>query len=164
MYKALIHFGLLLLFTVSYGQDRGCTTGDCENGKGRFIFDNGDKYIGEFKNSLPHGRGAYYNKNGSTYKGPFTEGKRQGYGTFTWTNGEKYIGEYFNNNRHGEGIYIFADGIQQKGKWLEGTFVEEIREKKKASYYLCLYFHFHCHFLRLIFDHRIQVLPILMLP
>lgn len=114
---------------LSYGQT-GCTIGDCENGKGRFIYENGDKYIGEFKNAVPHGRGAYYNKNGSLYKGPFVHGKRQGYGTFIWTNGEKYIGEYLNNMRHGEGIYTFSDGTQQKGIWRNGTFVEEIKEKK----------------------------------
>ncbi len=136
MYSAIIQFCLLFLYTFSYGQDTGCTIGDCQNGKGRFIFENGDKYIGEFKNALPHGRGAYYNKDGSTYKGPFIEGKRQGYGTFTWTNGEKYIGEYVNNNRHGEGIYIFADGRQQKGNWRDGTFVEIIKEKKKEVIFI----------------------------
>lgn len=117
-----------LLVTSSYGQ--GCTIGDCENGKGRFIYKNGDKYIGEFKNSVPHGRGAYYNKNGSTYKGPFVNGKRQGYGTFTWKNGEKYIGEYQNNMKHGEGLYIYPNGTQKKGIWRDGTFVKEIVEKE----------------------------------
>lgn len=115
--------------TTSYGQT-GCTIGDCQNGKGRFIYKNGDKYIGEFKNSIPHGRGVYYNKDGSMYRGPFVNGRRQGYGTFTWPNGDKYIGEYRNNMRHGEGIYTFSDGTQQKGIWRDGTFVEEIKEKK----------------------------------
>lgn len=120
---------LSTLTTFCFGQT-GCTIGDCQNGKGRFIYDNGDKYIGEFKNSVPHGRGAYYNKDGSMYKGPFVNGKRQGYGTFIWTNGEKYIGEYNNNMRHGEGIYTFSDGTQQKGIWRDGTFVESIVEEK----------------------------------
>ena len=38
------------------------------------IYDNGDKYIGEFK-----------------------EGKKTGQGIFTWANGDKYIGEYLND-------------------------------------------------------------------
>lgn len=109
-------------------QSIGCTIGDCQNGKGRFIFDNGDKYIGEFKNSLPHGRGNYQGYNGSTYKGPFIKGKRQGYGSFNWSNGDQYIGEYLFNVRHGEGVYIFSDGRQQKGIWDKGVFVKEIVE------------------------------------
>lgn len=121
---------VIALFSIATQAQTGCTTGDCQNGKGRFVFDNGDKYIGEFQNSLPHGRGAYYNKDGSYYKGPFVEGKRQGYGAFVWTNGEQYIGEYNNNMRHGEGTYIYVDGHQQKGIWRDGTFVEEIVEKK----------------------------------
>ncbi|MFK7795825.1 MAG: caspase family protein [Aureispira sp.] len=111
---------------------RGCTIGDCENGKGRFLYRNGDKYIGEFKNSVPHGRGAYYGKNGSVYKGPFVNGKRQGYGTFIWSTGEKYIGEYKNNIRNGEGIYTFKDGTEKKGVWKDGTFVRELVEKHTA--------------------------------
>ncbi|MDC0230325.1 caspase family protein [Aureispira] len=138
MYQLQIRFFLLNTFFIvslissCFSQETGCTIGDCQNGKGRFIFDNGDKYIGEFKNSLPHGRGAYFNKQGSTYKGPFIEGRRQGYGTFTWTNGDKYIGEYFNNMRHGEGIYIFANGTQQKGIWEKGSFIKEVVEKATA--------------------------------
>lgn len=27
----------------------GCISGDCSNGKGTFVFDNGDKYVGHFK-------------------------------------------------------------------------------------------------------------------
>lgn len=110
----------------------GCTIGDCENGKGRFVYPNGDKYIGEFKNAVPHGRGVYYAKNGSIYKGPFVDGQRQGYGTYIWSTGEQYIGEYHHNVRHGEGIYTFKDGTQQKGVWRDGTFVQEVVETRTA--------------------------------
>lgn len=123
---------IFLLFSSSLQAQTGCTIGDCENGKGRFVYKNGDKYIGEFKNSVPHGRGAYYGVNGSVYKGPFVNGKRQGYGTFIWATGEKYIGEYKNNVRHGEGIYTFKDGTEQKGEWKDGTFVRELVEKETA--------------------------------
>lgn len=119
-----------MTFQINIQAQTGCTIGDCENGKGRFLYKNGDKYIGEFKNAVPHGRGAYYGKNGSVYKGPFVNGKRQGYGTFIWATGEKYIGEYKNNMRHGEGIYTFKDGTEQKGIWKDGTFVRELVEKK----------------------------------
>lgn len=131
----LIRFTILLLccsFALVSLAQTGCTIGDCENGKGRFVYPNGDKYIGEFKNSVPHGRGVYYAKNGSIYKGPFVDGQRQGYGTYIWSTGEQYIGEYHHNVRHGEGIYTFKDGTQQKGVWRDGTFVEEVIEKHTA--------------------------------
>jgi hypothetical protein len=128
-----VTFFFLLAVLVSsnlYAQKIGCTIGDCENGKGRFIYKNGDKYIGEFQNAVPHGRGAYYGANGSVYKGPFVNGKRQGYGTFIWATGEQYIGEYKNNVRHGEGVYTYKDGTEQKGIWKDGTYVRELVEKQ----------------------------------
>ena len=33
----------------------GCVSGDCINGYGTFIWENGDKCVGEWKNALVHG-------------------------------------------------------------------------------------------------------------
>lgn len=119
----------LLVGTTAHAQETGCTIGDCQNGKGRYIFPNEDKYIGEFKGAALNGRGAYYFKNGDIYKGQFKDNKREGYGTFTWKNGDIYIGEYLNNQRHGEGTYIYVDGTEQKGVWEKGAFKEEVVEE-----------------------------------
>jgi len=132
------HYLLLTLWILfqSLGlqaQETGCTIGDCKNGKGRFIYENGDKYIGEFKNGLPHGRGVYHYQNGNVYRGQWFQHKRHGYGTFAWTSGDTYIGEYYNHKRHGEGTYIFADGTKQKGVWKEGKLVEKIVDKPKET-------------------------------
>ncbi|WCL80423.1 caspase family protein [Saprospira sp. CCB-QB6] len=142
------HTLLLSLFFLPFflfAQEKGCTVGDCENGKGRFIFDNGDKYIGEFKESQMHGRGNYSFKNGNVYKGQFRANKRHGYGHFFHINGEQYIGEYVNNWREGEGtykwpngesfsgifksnqivgegVYTYADGSTAKVRWNNGQF------------------------------------------
>lgn len=116
-----------MLFTVvSAHAQKGCTTGDCENGKGRFVFDNGDKYIGEFKYGQFHGRGNYYYANGNVYKGQWLSSKRHGYGTFLWKNGDSYIGEYKNHQRNGEGTYVFANGTEEKGIWEEGALVRKV--------------------------------------
>jgi hypothetical protein len=116
-------YTLLLITTFPlWAQEQGCTNGDCENGKGRFIFPNGDKYIGEFKNSKLDGRGVYTFKNGNIYKGQFKESMRHGYGTYKWVNGDTYIGEYANNDRQGEGTYYGADGTVNEGLWEKGTF------------------------------------------
>lgn len=111
-----------LMFNQLYAQ---CTSGDCVNGKGRLLYSNGDRYIGEFVNSISHGRGAYYYANGDIYKGEFNNGERHGYGTMQWLNGDKYIGEYTKGAREGEGAYYFADGRVQKGKFFKGKLIEE---------------------------------------
>ena len=121
---------LFLLFFVQIlsAQDQGCATGDCDNGIGRFIFPNTDKYIGEFKNGQLDGNGVYISKNGNQYRGQFKENMRHGYGTYKWSNGDTYIGEYLNNERHGEGTYFGVDGTVNEGFWEKGVFVKSTVE------------------------------------
>ncbi len=121
-------FSMILGTNIVLAQD-GCTTGDCKNGKGRYIYSNGDKYIGEFKNGLPDGRGVYHYKNGDIYNGLWLKSKRHGYGTFKWANGDTYIGEYENHKKNGEGTYVFANGTEQKGIWKEGKLKRKLKEK-----------------------------------
>lgn len=47
----------------SNGVEVGCLTGDCENGFGHYLYDNGDKYIGEWKNGLMQGYSTYRSEN-----------------------------------------------------------------------------------------------------
>lgn len=129
--KKLILFAALGIQTFSLSAQ--CTNGDCNNGKGRFLFANGDRYIGEFKKGLPDGRGAYYYTNGDVYKGQFKEGERHGYGTMKWKAGEMYIGEYVRNQREGEGTYYFADGNVKHGVFKMGELVEDLTDKKDST-------------------------------
>ncbi len=48
-----------------------CLKGNCVDGQGTFITDDGDKYVGSFKNNMFEGVGQYYYVDGSTYKGMF---------------------------------------------------------------------------------------------
>ena len=51
---------LLVIFvvpTLTFGQEIGCTEGDCENGQGTFTLSDGTKYVGEWKDGERHGRG-----------------------------------------------------------------------------------------------------------
>ena len=57
-----------------------------DNCLGTYMWDGGDKYVGNFKN-----------------------GKKHGQGTYTNANGDKHVGEYNNGKRHGQGTYTFAD-------------------------------------------------------
>ena len=44
------------------------------NGKGKFTYDNGYTYVGNFKNGLPHGIGIRIERNGEKYDGEWKKG------------------------------------------------------------------------------------------
>ena len=60
-------------------------------------YDNGDKYVGNVVNGLPHGQG-----------------------TYTRSSGQKYVGEFKDGKKHGQGIFAFPDGYQYIGEWRDG--------------------------------------------
>jgi hypothetical protein len=122
MKKILIIFVLLGFILQAHSQQKGCITGDCDNGFGTWVYDNGDKYSGNWVNQKMHGAGIYYYKNGDIYKGDFRNDKLEGTGTVTFRNGDKYTGEYVNNLAEGEGTYYYADGKVEQGLWLQGQF------------------------------------------
>ena len=53
------------------------------NCHGVWNFDNGDKYVGEFKNNLPHGKGTFTVINEYKYKGEWKNGVMEGRGVLT---------------------------------------------------------------------------------
>lgn len=121
--KALYWCIAMYLGASSHAAFAQCTTGDCENGTGRYVYASGDRYIGEFKDGKRHGRGVYHYVNGSIYQGQFDQDRRHGYGTYRWTNGDSFIGEYREDLRHGEGTYYFADGRIEEGVWDNGQMI-----------------------------------------
>ena len=73
----------------------GCIKGNCVNGKGTFIWPNGDRYEGDWVNGQRTGQGKYFYSSG----------------------GGVYTGEWKNNNRHGEGTMIWNDGVKEVAIW-----------------------------------------------
>jgi hypothetical protein len=59
------------------------TTEDWNNCYGNYIFDNGDKYEGEWNDNTMHGQGIFASGDIELYEGEFKDGKRHGQGTFT---------------------------------------------------------------------------------
>ena len=102
----------------------GCIKGNCVNGKGTFIWSNGDKYNGDWKNQKPHGLGTFKWVNGTKYIGDWKFGLQDGQGTVTWANGDKYIGGRKNGEADGQGTFIYADGTAQSGEWKNGNLIE----------------------------------------
>ena len=94
-----------------------CSQGNCYNGTGTYTWDDGNKYIGEYK-----------------------DGKKHGKGTLTWGDGNKYVGEWHNGKRNGQGTYTRMTGAIQVGVWandeyfgtkLEWDKKEKAREEKE---------------------------------
>ncbi|GAB3990989.1 hypothetical protein GCM10028807_19660 [Spirosoma daeguense] len=89
----------------------GCISGDCQDGKGTFVYPTRERYVGEFEEGDKHGEGVEYYADGKVkYKGNFRDNLRWDYGAYYYQNGDKYVGWFKNNVPNGKGTYHFADG------------------------------------------------------
>ena len=89
-----------------------------QDGHGRYIWNNGNEYIGEWKNGLISGRGILIWANGKNYNGEWENGVRKGDGVFTLPDGSCYVGRWnkdhqmkgtfypWNGNSNGENLII----------------------------------------------------------
>ncbi len=117
-------FALFIVGNVISQNKTGCNSGNCENGKGVYVFKNGDKYEGNFIDSHLNGFGKYTDAMGNIYTGNFKNDKFNGIGMFVRTDGTKYIGEFVDGNRNGLGTQWYSDSYKEKGKWENGKFIE----------------------------------------
>jgi len=108
-----------------------CISGNCENGKGTFIWPNGDRYSGEWKNNKMNGQGTLIGSEVKIkYVGEWKDNLMNGQGTFTWANGDKYVGEWKEGTRDGQGTFTWANGDKYVGEWRnskmsdQGTFTD----------------------------------------
>lgn len=114
---------------------------------GEILFDDGERYSGEFLGYQCHGTGTYTWSDGSVHTGQWFEGIRNGqgvhcwesgqwkgdryegewkgdqhhgHGIYKWNDGRIYCGEWKNHMRHGQGLFTFPDGATYDGTWFEG--------------------------------------------
>ncbi|MBK9254779.1 MAG: caspase family protein [Saprospiraceae bacterium] len=122
-----------------------CLKGNCNNGKGTYLFSDGSKYTGSFSNGSLHGYGLLIQQDGSVYTGDFKNGVKEGHGKmgfksgdlFTgrfqgdringqgrmkYKNGDVYTGQWVNGKATGSGSYTFSSGIQYEGQFSDGQF------------------------------------------
>ena len=60
---------------------------------------------------------------GDKYEGDWKDGMLHGKGTYTWAVGHKYVGEWKNGKMHGKGTYTLPNGEKYEGKWRDGKFI-----------------------------------------
>lgn len=112
-----------------------CTEGNCFDGNGTFLFENGDLYKGLWKKGLCEGYGVYEFANGDVYKGNWKIGKMEGRGTYTYKNGDKYIGTWKGAKMEGRGHFHWSlpgdlmDNAKYEGNFKAGKPVNiEVKE------------------------------------
>ena len=109
----IILISILLLSSPVIGEETGVL----------YLWENGTKYMGEWKDGKKHGQGTFtYGKGkweGDKYVGEFKDGYRNGQGTYAWSNGNKYIGEWRDGKYHGQGTYTSIKGYKYVGEWRE---------------------------------------------
>ena len=84
---------------------RDCGSMYCAKGEGSFEYQDGSKYIGEFK-----------------------LGKAEGFGVCQYVSGNVYKGEWKDHAPHGEGIMNFTDGTNYVARWKNGHPVQMLTE------------------------------------
>ena len=90
-------------------------------GRGEMEIKGKYKYIGDFKNDLPNGKGFLedYEKQ-YQYNGDIVDGVKEGKGTLEYTDGTKYEGDFKDDLYDGKGIIKFNDGRIYEGELKEG--------------------------------------------
>ena len=82
---------------------------------GTFTYDDGNKYVGEWKDNNRGGQGTYtYADDGRVKEGTWKDNKLNGQGTLTHTNGHKYVGGWLDGRYFGQGTLTYADWYGQK--------------------------------------------------
>ena len=97
--------------------------GKFQDGKileGNATYAGGSKYVGQFKNEKPHGKGIFTYSDGSNYEGEWKNGKNHGNGVKTWKDGKKYTGQFKNDILHGKGTLTYPDGTKYVGQFKDG--------------------------------------------
>jgi len=109
----------------SNDQYEGDFVNDKFEGKGKYNYDDGKYYIGEWKNGLRNGKGIFYSKTGNIeYEGDFVNDKYEGNGKYIFVDGGYYIGEWKNGVCNGKGKEYNTNGDIE----YEGDFINDKHE------------------------------------
>jgi len=85
--------------------------------KENYVFKNGAKYSGQWKNGMRQGFGTQIWPDGAKYEGYWKNNKANGKGKFWHVGGDIFEGEWVEDKANGWGIYIHVNGAQYEGNW-----------------------------------------------
>ena len=97
-----------------------------------------EEYNGLWKNGLPNGKGIYLWKNGNIYEGNYEEGKKKGLGKFIFNSGNSFFeGIWSNGKPNGKGcLYLEKEkDLKISGVWRQGKIqkIDNIEEFEKLN-------------------------------
>lgn len=118
-----------LAFSLTTHAQNGCRQGDCKNGFGVYHFSTGDRYEGNWENSMMHGFGKWMGKNGDSYEGEFAEDVENGLGAFYWADGYFYAGQFSEGLKNGYGTEYNDEGlVNALGKWENEVLIKDFSD------------------------------------
>ncbi|MDG2006727.1 MAG: hypothetical protein P8J38_05510 [Thermodesulfobacteriota bacteirum] len=88
-----------------------------KSGLGTCVYENNEKYVGNWQDDKRSGEGTYYYRDGSEYTGNWKNNKQHGEGTLLYSNGHEYFGLWEEGKRSGKGTYKFSDGSVFEAIW-----------------------------------------------
>jgi hypothetical protein len=104
--------------TSKYWTYRGFVNQDGQpEGVGIKIFNDGNKYSGEYKGGVRNGVIKAEYDDGDISWGMFKDGQLNGYNTYQWKSGSTYTGQLKNGDSHGYGIYRYTHGATYHGQY-----------------------------------------------
>lgn len=90
----------------------GCVQGDCQNGWGKYQYDNGH-YDGFWKDGLKNGYGLYKWPDTGKYIGNWVNDIMEGYGVYIAENKDNIIGTYADGKLNGRGLTVTGETWEQ---------------------------------------------------
>jgi hypothetical protein len=75
------------------------------------------------------GVGVYIWNDGRKYEGQYKDDKKHGYGVYNWADGRTYEGYWWKGKQHGIGTYLIPkEGKVKYGLWEDGKRIEWFNE------------------------------------
>ncbi|XP_057681848.1 radial spoke head 10 homolog B isoform X1 [Corythoichthys intestinalis] len=105
-----------LFFVLTYQRYEGDTREGMFHGRGTAKFKGGHSYTGMFSLGAMHGQGVFTWADKVTYEGEFVRNMPMGQGKYTWPDGSTYEGDVWYGVRHGNGIHK-SGNVTYKGQW-----------------------------------------------
>lgn len=120
--KETIEASILETITETNGKYTGERVEGKKHGIGKYVWNSGAVYEGEFKDDKVEGKGKLTIPEQGTYEGNFTNNKRNGQGTYNFANGDKYVGNWKDDVMTGKGKYTFKNGDYYDGEFANNMF------------------------------------------
>ena len=91
-----------------------------KQGRGWFLFVNGDKFEGQWYRGRPHGFGIHSYANKDRYEGQHSGGLMHGYGIYYHANGDCLIGRWREGKQDGPAVWTSIEGVRREERWRDG--------------------------------------------